>query len=109
MPKTEITGCALSRLLRILGTEWTGVIIQLLGEKGEFRHTHLKDSLGQISAKVLTERLRLLEDEGFVYRKEEEEGPRKVSYGLTEKGQDLHTILTDFTTCMQRWASGTSR
>lgn len=53
-----------------------------------------------ISDRLLSQRLRELEDEGIVARSVENGGPVKVSYELTEKGAGLKPVLNS----LQDWA-----
>ena len=55
-------------LLRILAGPWTLYIVWILTSEGPFRFGTLRRKIEGISAKVLTERLLLLEAEGFVHR-----------------------------------------
>ncbi|HEY1462787.1 MAG TPA: winged helix-turn-helix transcriptional regulator [Terriglobales bacterium] len=48
------------------------------------------------SARVLTERLRMLEQQGLVYRHYEATIPPAVTYGLTERIKDIRQIMEMF-------------
>lgn len=80
--------CPLKTCLHILGGTWTPNIVWYL--KGEPRRfSELKDDIGGISAKVLTEKLRRLESEGIVERKVVPTSPPTVEYFLTDVGLEL--------------------
>src|SRR6059058_4478725 len=49
--------------------------------------------MGHISSKTLTQRLRVLEELGFVQRRAFLEIPPRVEYHLTEKGQELGDVI----------------
>jgi DNA-binding HxlR family transcriptional regulator len=59
----------------------------------------LKDRVGGISSKVLSESLGDLEDKQVVNREVISEKPFRVKYTLTDIGKDLEPILSD----MQSW------
>ncbi len=56
-----------------------------------------------ISTKVLTERLRMLETEGIIYREYKSTIPPQVTYGLTDRGQELMGVIEQIDTIAQRW------
>lgn len=85
--------CPFHGLLTLLSGSWTCYILWLLHEKGELRFGELKKQLPGISAKVLTERLRKLEEAGLVHRTQELTIPPKVSYRLTARGEILQGPL----------------
>jgi DNA-binding HxlR family transcriptional regulator len=59
---------------------------------GTKRFSELKKSLDGISQKVLTQHLRIMEENGLVNRKVYAEVPPRVEYSLTESGQSLKSI-----------------
>jgi DNA-binding HxlR family transcriptional regulator len=87
----------IGRTVEILEGKWTILILRDLfsGMKrfGEFRR-----SLAPISPKTLTDRLRLLEEQGIVTRTVYSEVPLHVEYELTERGQRLRPIFEAMTT-----------
>ncbi|QBF31013.1 helix-turn-helix domain-containing protein [Thalassococcus sp. S3] len=86
-------GCPLDKVLRLLAGDWTSHILWVLSRNGPTRHGELRRLVEGISSKVLTDRLRMLETEGIVFREYEPTIPPKVTYGLTERGQKLDTAL----------------
>ncbi len=87
------------RAIELIGRRWAGAIIRLL-EGGRLRYAALKANIPQISDRMLSERLRELEEEDIVRRIVTPETPVRVEYELTEKGQDLHAALG----AISRWA-----
>ena len=86
--------------LTILNKRWTGLIIfQLL--EGVQRFSTIETAIG-ISGRVLSERLKDLEQQGIVSRKVYSETPVRIEYGLTEKGKALEPVLQS----IQSWADG---
>ena len=60
LPKSSM-GCPMDAILRLLMGPWTTYILWVLRNDGPTRFGELKRKVSGISAKVLTERLRLLE------------------------------------------------
>ena len=90
-------------LLRLLKGHWTPYIIWTLKDAGPLRFGALREEIVGISAKVLTERLRLLQDSGLIYRHYEPTIPPQVTYGLTESGSELGEALGGLYDVACRW------
>lgn len=78
--------------IELLGRRWTGVILYMLLQ-GPRRFNELLSSVHGISDRLLTERLRELEDKGLVQRNVIPESPVRVEYALTEAGRDAEEII----------------
>jgi DNA-binding HxlR family transcriptional regulator len=78
-------------------------ILWTLRRDGPLRFGVLKRQLTGVSSKVLTERLRLLESEGLVYRQHIPTIPPEVTYGLTEHGKELGGALDALEAIARRW------
>ena len=78
--------------IELIGRRWTGAIIKtLIG--GPKRFCEFKDAIPELSDRLLTERLKELEEHGVVARQVSTGRPVQVLYNLTPKGQDLEPIL----------------
>ncbi len=97
------TQCPMDGLLRILMGPWTTYILWQLHSNGEMRFGQLKKQMPGISAKMLTERLRMLEEAGIVHREQEMTIPPKVTYSQTERGRELNKILDDLHQLASKW------
>jgi DNA-binding HxlR family transcriptional regulator len=86
--------------IALLGKRWTGLIIKVL-LSGPQRFTDLVGVIPNLSAKMLTERMKELEKEGIVLRKVYPETPVKIEYVLTPKGRELAPALE----AIQSWAT----
>ncbi len=95
--------CPMQHLLNLLTGPWTTYILWLLSSQGPQRFGQLKKHIPQISSKVLTERLRLLEKEKIIDRFQEESIPPKVTYSLTKRGKQLDKILDQINKLAQKW------
>src|SRR6516225_6769824 len=80
------------RALRLLGDVWTLMIVYTL-LSGTKRFGELLEVLGNVSPKTLSQRLKMLEEIGFVQRQAFPEIPPRVEYRLTEKGLALIDIM----------------
>jgi DNA-binding HxlR family transcriptional regulator len=90
------------KAVELVGRRWSGAVIQLLLH-GPARYAELRDSIPEISDRMLSERLRELEDEGIVVRKVIPETPVRVEYALTPKGRALEPSLSAIGTWAERW------
>jgi len=97
------TGCPMDRMLKLLMGQWTCYILWMLRQNGPLRFGMIKRSVPGLSSKVLTERLRMLEEAGVVFREHVPTIPPKVTYGLTERGAELFTALDELFKIAQRW------
>ncbi|SES97412.1 DNA-binding transcriptional regulator, HxlR family [Salinibacillus kushneri] len=87
------------KAMKLLNKRWTGLIIyQLLF--GSQRFSEIESSL-PVSGRLLSERLKELEEEGVVVRKIYAEVPVRVEYSLTEKGIELKPVIT----AIQNWST----
>jgi DNA-binding HxlR family transcriptional regulator/putative sterol carrier protein len=84
--------CALARALDVVGNRWTLLIVREL-RPGPRRFTDLVDGLPGISRKLLTNRLRELERDGIIRRKQLPPPAARQVYELTEDGRDLATAM----------------
>ncbi|MBB4066570.1 winged helix-turn-helix transcriptional regulator [Gellertiella hungarica] len=86
--RTPTPLCPLSECMAVLGGAWTPNIIWYLSE-GPRRFSELRSDIPLVSAKVLTQRLRELEDRGVIARNVMPTSPPSVEYVLTEHGAEF--------------------
>jgi DNA-binding HxlR family transcriptional regulator len=84
----------------LLGRRWTGVILYMLLQKPH-RFNELLSAIPGISDRLLTERLRELDDNGLVERLVIPDSPVRVEYRLTEAGRDAREIIA----ATYRWSN----
>jgi len=82
----------MERAIRLLGDAWTLMIVYNLLE-GTRRFGELVETLGNVSPKTVSQRLKMLEEIGFVQRQAFAEIPPRVEYRLTAKGLALVDIM----------------
>ena len=95
--------CTVNQTVRYLTKKWMLLIILELykGSSHTRRFSDLKDSLDGITPKVLSERLKELEDEGILTRIVDATAfPVKAEYTLTESGLEIVDVIRD----IKRWA-----
>src|SRR6476660_6904088 len=85
----------LNKLLGILSSPWTLLLLHRLHMEGPKRFGELKRRLGSISTKTLTERLRMLEAEGMVTRDYVPMIPPQVTYAITERVLELDRVMIE--------------
>jgi DNA-binding HxlR family transcriptional regulator len=98
-------GCPMDALLRLLMGPWTTYILWALRQNGSMRFGAIRRTVQGVSAKVLTERLRMLEAAGVIYREYKPRIPPEVVYGLTPRGRQLGPILDNLYALAQKWNS----
>lgn len=84
--------CAIGECMQLLGGAWTPNVIWHL-RAGARRFGELRIDIPQISPKMLTARLRDLEDKGVVSRAVKPTSPPSVEYALTTIGAELLPAL----------------
>ena len=95
--------CPMDELLRIISGPWTTYILWRLANNGTVRFGELKRMVPGISSRMLTERLRKLEDTGFLTRSFKQTIPPEVSYTLTERGLELREVLNQLSALSVKW------
>jgi DNA-binding HxlR family transcriptional regulator len=88
----ELKSCPIETTFRIIGKRWTVLIIREI-LRGNTQFNRFMENIQGISPKVLTERLRELEQIGIIRRKIVSEYPLRVEYSLTEMGKGFEAVL----------------
>jgi DNA-binding HxlR family transcriptional regulator len=81
--------CPVSPVIDVVFSRWTTPILWLLQNRGPLRFNVIRDTLGTVTAKTLTQRLRQLERDGLITRTHYPEVPPRVEYEITELGLSL--------------------
>ncbi len=95
--------CAINCLLQTLTKPWIMQILWVLGNDGPTRFGVLRRKVEGISARVLAERLKHLEERGFVFRTYEPTIPPAVTYGLTNRMAEMEPVLKQMSELGQKW------
>ena len=88
----------------LLGKRWTTLILHVLLD-GPARFGELAGHLQVISERMLSQRLKELEEEGVVERRVEPGPPVHVEYRLTRKGQALGRVVRGLGRWADEWVS----
>lgn len=87
------------KAIGILGKKWTGLILRILLD-GPKRFSEFRVQVADLSDRILSERLKELEDEGIVRRLVHDTKPVLIEYELTDKGRALEPVVQ----AIQQWA-----
>ncbi|MFI7052700.1 winged helix-turn-helix transcriptional regulator [Streptosporangium canum] len=90
-----LADCRARLAFDLIGNTWNAVVVWAL-RTGPRRPGELREHIGGISTKVLTETLRRLEYNGLVSRRAYAETPPRVEYGLTDLGRSLVPLIGAF-------------
>ena len=90
------------KAIELIGSRWTGAVLRLL-MNGRARFAELRDGIPDISDRMLSERLRILEEEGLIERHVLPDPPIKVEYELTQKGRELNGSLAAIGNWAEKW------
>jgi len=93
--------CSIEYTQSMLGGKWKLVILWHLAFDGVHRFNEIKRRLTGVTHKVLSEKLKELENDGFITRIQYNEVPPRVEYSLTEKGMTVIPILE----AMHKWGT----
>jgi DNA-binding HxlR family transcriptional regulator len=92
--------CPIRDVLERMGDRWSMLILFTLGEHERLRFSALKNEIGDISQRMLSQTLRRLEQDGLVSRTAFATIPPRVDYALTPLG---HSFLGPMRQLLQ-WA-----
>ena len=92
LSKEELPEWPVATTVGLIGNKWKPHILRDL-LKGLQRFKYLQYGIDGISAKVLTENLRQMEDDGLVKREVFAEIPLRVEYSLTPLGKKMRPII----------------
>ncbi len=88
--------------IELIGKRWTGAIVCALTER-PMRFGELAKAVPGLSDRLLSQRLRELEEEGLVQREVEAGTPVRVTYSLTAMGDELGPSIRELKTWAKRW------
>lgn len=92
MLRREGDGCPVTGALQLVGDKWTMLLVRDLSQ-GPKRTRELLDALHPISSRTLMQRLRDMERDRLIERRDYGGSPPRVEYVLTERGQLLLPLL----------------
>lgn len=89
--------CPIRNVVARFGNKWALLVIFILNESGSIRFSQLMRQIPDISTKMLSNTLHVLEADGLVKRTVFPEVPIRVEYELTEIGKTLIPIIESLT------------
>ena len=92
MRRREGDGCPVWGALQVVGDKWTLLIVRDLA-RGARRTIELLSGLHPISSRTLMDRLRDMEADALIERRDFGGSPPHVEYFLTERGRRLTPLL----------------
>lgn len=104
-PQVKFVQCPIKTTLGVLGKKWTLLILRDIGFLKIVRFNRILESIPGLTPRVLSIRLRELEDERFIECVGGKRQPTMVVWRLTEKGRDTMPILIQLTAFGSKWHS----
>jgi DNA-binding HxlR family transcriptional regulator len=98
-PRGGWSSTAVSSFVALIAGRWVLPILQALEDR-PLRRKALRDGVGSVSDKVLTETLRRMEADKLVFRTAIASVPVEVDYALTSFARTLWPVLSQ----MENWA-----
>jgi DNA-binding HxlR family transcriptional regulator len=89
--------------LGVLGRKWALLILADIGLRQVDRFSGLLRSNPQLNSRILSRRLRELEDSGMIRRIERKRAPGPVRWAMTEKGVDILPAIIRLIAFGARW------
>ena len=93
--------CPVRNVLSRIGDKWSMLVLFTLENNRCQRFKELRRNIPDISQKMLTTTLKMLEGDGLIHREVFPEVPPRVEYSLTEKGKSLLPLIDN----LLSWAS----
>lgn len=90
---TKIEPCPIRNVIARFSGKWSILILCVLSENESTRFNSIGRAIPDISPKVLSSTLKMLEDDRLISRRIYAEIPPRVEYSLTEKGRSLMPLL----------------
>ena len=94
--------CPVRNVVARFGNKWALLVILVLSENEPIRYNELGRKIPDISSRVLSNTLRILEADGLVRRTFYQEVPPRVEYSLTDTGRSLVPIVLQLTEWAQK-------
>ncbi|MDC3416833.1 winged helix-turn-helix transcriptional regulator [Aquibacillus sp. 3ASR75-54] len=91
------------KAMQLFSKRWVGLILFELLE-GSKRFSEMESEL-PVSGRLLSERLKMLEQEDIVERKVYSEFPVRIEYALTEKGRAMEPVISEIKSWSKNWVS----
>lgn len=103
-PKNPPEVCPIRDVMALASDKWSILIILYLGYFPFLRFNQLKKQVYGISNKILSERLKMLEIDGYLTRTMYAEVPIRVEYQLTDFGHSYLEKLLELTAWVTKYS-----
>lgn len=94
--------CPVRNVIARFGNKWGLLVILVISENEPIRFIDLRHQIPDISSRVLSNTLRVLEADALVMRTYYQEVPPRVEYSLTDTGRSLVPIIMQLTEWAQK-------
>ncbi|HEV2121118.1 MAG TPA: helix-turn-helix domain-containing protein [Candidatus Bathyarchaeia archaeon] len=102
--QVKFAKCPIKTSLGVLGKKWTMLLLRDIGFRRIGRFNRLLESIPGITPRVLSVRLKELEEEGLIGKHVEKDGSQGiVRWSITEKGVDTLPILLRLIAFGSKW------
>ncbi|XMB85896.1 helix-turn-helix domain-containing protein [Mycoplasmatota bacterium WC44] len=91
--------CEIEVTLELIGGKWKSLLLWNLGNHEVIRFNEFRRIIPEITQKMLTQQLRILEKDGLINRKVYNQVPPIVEYSLSDTGEKLIPLLE----LMDKW------
>lgn len=96
--------CPINHTFKLVGKKFTMLIIRNMIHRDHRRFNQLLE-IEDINAKVLSARLKEMEEDGLIERKIYPDKPVRIEYTITEKGRALAPILDQLSAFSMRYCA----
>lgn len=103
LPTVEFKNCPIRVSMGVLGKKWTLLILRDIAFLKIDRFNQIRRSIPGLTSRVLTMRLRELQESELIKPIVTQEKPRLVRWALTEKGKDTVPILMSLISFGAKW------
>src|SRR5215831_13264323 len=102
-PDIKFQTCPIKASMGVLGRKWAMIVLRDIGFRRIDRFNRLLESVQGLTPRVLSMRLRELEEDGYIECIENQKSPMIVRWTLTQKGSETLPILMRFIAFGSRW------
>ena len=96
--------CPINHTFKLVGKKFTMLIIRNMIHRDHKRFNQFLE-IEDINAKVLSARLKEMEEDGLIERKIYPDKPVRIEYTITEKGRALEPILNQMSAFSMRYCA----
>lgn len=105
LPAVPFKSCPIQESLGLMGRKWTMLILRDIALQKIDRFNQILKATPGLTPRILSMRLRELQEEGFIQPVEIRRSPHLVRWDLTEKGRDTMPVLMSFIEFGSKWYS----